>query len=124
MKARNVEQLSFYGNADLPASLAAMYTRLDNAKLNAKNIPSWATWDEATAQAWGQTNIGQPITDAQTNLGLLTTLNLTTFKQAMIVILNILSSMWTMQWALARMVIAMRDQIWPDLPNNGTIKTP
>jgi hypothetical protein len=89
-------------------------SRLSAAKQSAKNIPSWATWTEAQAQTWGATNIGTPLTTGRSALP--ATLTLATARMAIIMLLNILDQMWAMQWALARMVIAMRDKIWPDLP--------
>jgi hypothetical protein len=98
----------------------AVISRSDNSRQNAKNIPNWATWDEATAQAWGETNIGTPLAQGRTNLPV--TLTLATTRLAILQIITILDAMWTMQWALARMVIALRDKQWPDLPNSGGLK--
>jgi hypothetical protein len=43
-------------------------------------------------------------------------LTLATTRTAIIMLLNILDKMWVLQWSLARMVIALRDCTWPDLP--------
>jgi hypothetical protein len=99
--------------AATPSELSTL-TRLSSSKTNAKNIPSWATWDEASALTWGNTNIGTPLTTGRSSLPV--TLTLATTRTAIIMLLNILDKMWVMQWALARMVIAIRDRTWPDLP--------
>jgi len=96
------------------AGEALTLSRLSASKQNAKNIPSWATWTEAQAQTWGTTNIGTPLTTGRSSLP--ATLTFATTRAAIIAILNILDQMWAMQWALARMIIATRDKIWPDLP--------
>lgn len=85
------------------------------ARVNAKAIPLWATWTPAEAQTWGDDNIGTPLVNAWANLP--ATLTLATARAAFIVILNILDQMWILQKAMAQMVLALRDQAWPDLPN-------
>lgn len=92
----------------------ATLSRLSTSKANAKAILSWATWTEAQAQTWGATNIGTPLSTGRSALPV--TLTLTTARTAIIMLLNILDQMWAMQWALTRMVIAIRDKTWPDLP--------
>jgi hypothetical protein len=85
------------------------------ALAQATAIPNWATWNTAVANQWGTDNVGTPLTNAQTSLNSMATLNLTTFKSAMQTVLNILNSMWTLQQKLAQMEIALRNQIWPNL---------
>ena len=80
---------------------------------NAAAIPGWATWTEAQALDWGNTNIATPLTTGRANLP--ATLTLVTARAAIVAIIDILDKMWVMQWALARLVIAMRDKIWPNL---------
>lgn len=98
----------------ITVSEAATLSRLTLAKSHAQAIPSWATWTEAQAQTWGATNIGTPLSTGRSALP--ATLTLATVRTAIIMLLNILDKMWAMQWALARMVIAIRDRMWPDLP--------
>lgn len=78
-------------------------------------IPGWATWTEDEALMWGETNIGTPLENARTSLP--ATLSLATARLAFITLLNILDQMWIMQKSMARMLVALRDKNWPDLPN-------
>jgi len=78
-------------------------------------IPGWAHWDTATANAWGQTNIEQPLTQARADLSAMALLNLTTFKVVIGRLLDILNAMWTLQRALGQMIIALRNNTWPQL---------
>ena len=87
-----------------------------NARIAAKNIPNWAMWNETAVYDWGMSNIGTPLAAGRTSLP--ATLTLTTTRLAILQILTILDAMWLMLWALARMIIAMRDQLWPDLPDS------
>lgn len=70
------------------------------AKLNAKNIPNWATWDEATALAWFDPKLNDAGVDAIASLAAAK---------------PILKDLITVNRALIRMVIALRDNSWPDL---------
>lgn len=111
------EDKSFFEIIHPPSALElARRARYASAKVNAAAIPDWAIWTESQAQTWGNTNIGTPLTTARTSLTAMSTLNLTTFKSAMTIVLNILDAMWVMLWALTRMTIALRDAQWPDLP--------
>ena len=96
-----------------PAIVSAR-ARLKAARITAKAIPSWATWTQAEANTWGQTNIGTPLATARTSLP--ATLTLATARAAFVVILNILDQMWILQQANAQMTLALRDAQWPDLP--------
>lgn len=84
--------------------------RVRKARLNAAAIPNWATWTEAQAQTWGMANIGQPLIDGRANLP--ASLTLATARAAILQIITILDAMWAMQWAMARMIIALRDDRW------------
>jgi hypothetical protein len=93
------------------------------AQAAAAAIPNWSSWTAAQANAWGQTNIGTPLTNARTNLEGMATLNLTTFKVAMRALLDILDAMWTLQMAFGQMIIALRNKTWPGL-ENGIVGPP
>jgi len=67
---------------------ARINDRRDNAKVNAKAIPNWAGWDEDQATSYIDSNV----TD--------------------------LASAKTVLKAMARMIIALRDSKWPDLPED------
>lgn len=64
-----------------------------NAAAQAANIPGWATWDEATALNWFDTNIGN-------------NLPVTNLSEAN----EVLADMATLQRNLIRMVIALRNK--------------
>jgi len=70
-------------------------------------IPGWATWTPEEADAWGNSNIGIPLTNARATLP--TTLTLATARASFVVLLGILDKMWAMQQAMAKMLIALRD---------------
>lgn len=95
------------------------YRKLNAAK-TARAIPSWATWTQAEAEAWATTNIATPLATARTSLP--ATLTLATARAAFVVLLNILDKMWALQKANVQMTLAIRDEIWPDLPERTTIK--
>lgn len=82
----------------------------DGAEGQASSIPNWAHWTEAQAEVWWDTNIDTPIASAPT----VTAGNVVAVVQGMITILGYMS---TMLWALARMVIALRNKTWPNLQN-------
>jgi len=98
----------------------AQQARKANAAKTARAIPSWATWTQAEADAWATTNIATPLANARTSLP--ATLTLATARAAFVVLLNILDKMWALQKANAQMTLALRDEIWPDLPERTTIK--
>ena len=106
------EQILF--NDIIDPSQASARARLRQSRITAKAIPSWATWTQAEANTWGQTNIGTPLATARTSLP--ATLTLATARAAFVVILNILDQMWILQQANAQMTLALRDAQWPDLP--------
>lgn len=102
------------------ASIIAAKARMAQASKTARAIPSWATWTQAEAEAWATTNIATPLANARTSLP--ATLTLATARAAFVVLLNILDKMWQLQKANAQMTLAIRDEIWPDLPERTTIK--
>ena len=83
--------------------------RLDAAKVTAKNIPNWATWSQ---QDW-QTYFNGNLSDTEVDNQVAQISTLTTAK-------TVIAIMWKRQNkildALAKMEIALRDQVWPDLP--------
>jgi hypothetical protein len=74
----------------------------------ASSIPGWAHWNEETAETWWSTYIDDPIASAPT----VTAGNVVAVVQNIITVLGYMS---TMLWALARMVIALRNKTWPNL---------
>lgn len=73
---------------------------IEAAKTNARNIPNWATWDEAQVLVWMDANLSDAAVDALTIPAGAKT---------------IIKTQNTMLRALARMVVALRDDTWPDL---------
>lgn len=71
-----------------------------SAKVAAGKIPGWATWTEQQLLDWVNTNISSTQIDAVTNL--------TEAK-------GILNKQSTAIVAMARMILAMRSKLWPDL---------
>lgn len=69
------------------------------AETRASNIPAWALWTEEEALAWHNTNITVPLNAS------------TTLAQAKAV----LQVMEQENRALLRMVVALRDFVWPNL---------
>lgn len=76
-------------------------TRRSASRTAAKNIPAWATWTQADWTAHFNANLS----DEQADL-------VTTLAAARVMI----KRQNTVINALAKMLIALRDQIWPDLP--------
>jgi hypothetical protein len=101
------------------AELAAIERGIQASK-TARAIPSWALWTQNEADAWATTNIATPLANARTSLP--ATLTLATARAAFVVLLNILDKMWILQKANAQMTLAIRDHVWPDLPERTTIK--
>jgi hypothetical protein len=96
------------------AELAGINRKVQSSK-TARAIPLWATWTQAEADAWATLNIATPLASARTSLP--ATLTLATARAAFVVLLNILDKMWQLQKANAQMTLALRDEIWPDLPD-------
>lgn len=72
-----------------------------NSDSQAASIPAWASWNEAAALAWHDTNI----TD-EFPVGNLTEAN------------ALLQTMATENRNMIRMIIAMRNKLWPNLEDN------
>lgn len=71
------------------------------AKAYAKTIPNWALWTQAQLQTWWDANLEDSIVDGfSIPVGVKTML-----KQINLAILR-----------TAQLLIAIRDQLWPDLP--------
>jgi hypothetical protein len=87
----------------------------NGAEAAAAAIPSWAHWSEDDAQTWWEDNIHTPLVDGRANLP--TTLTLATTRLVFIALLDILDKMAAMLWAMARMMIALRNREWPNLQN-------
>lgn len=79
-------------------ALAAAETVQANAKVQAQNIPNWASWTEAEALAWHDANIANALPVA----------NLSSAN-------TVLARLEQENRALIRMVIALRNQAWSDL---------
>lgn len=87
--------------------------RAISARTNAKNIPNWASYSATEALDWMQTNIGTPLdtplpTAAQ--LG-----NTTTLRNTLSTLVDIMKKQNMVDKAIAQMVIALRDDTWPNL---------
>lgn len=80
-----VQSHDMNSRTDEQQAIVAAANILSQAETNVRNIPGWASWDEATALQWVTTNV----TD--------------------------LASAKTALLALTRMVIALRDAQWPGL---------
>jgi hypothetical protein len=78
-------------------------------------IPLWAHYREDEAQTWWETNIHGPLVTGRTNLPV--TLTLASTRVVIVALLDILDKMAAMMWAMARMIIALRNNTWPGLQN-------
>lgn len=67
-----------------------------------RNIPGWATWDESQLQAWYNANLSNAQVDGVANL---------VDAKAMLKKQN------AAILAMARMLLAVRNQTWPQLPD-------
>jgi len=75
--------------------------REENAKPNAKAVPGWAVWDEAQANDWYNVHISDAQIEAVSNL-----------EEAKVIMKDMSLALRN----LGIIVIAMRDRLWPDLP--------
>ena len=75
--------------------------RLNSAKELARAIPNWATFTREEAETWYTDNVRNPFTAATT---------LAAVKLVIGTMINVL-------WRIIQMELALRDQIWPDLPD-------
>ena len=76
--------------------------RRSHAKATAKAIPNWATWSQSQWAAYFNTNLADSEADLVTSFAAARVM----IKRQNLVITN-----------LAKLIIAMRDEIWPDLPD-------
>jgi len=81
----------------------------DEAEADVSSIPGWATWTEAEALAWYETNIGEPIDNAPATV---TSQNAVAVLQGVV---NILKQFNTLEGAEIMMLIAARNKLWPNL---------
>lgn len=79
----------------------------------AANIPNWASWTEAQADSWVQTNLRDERAAILTGANGASTL--AAMKPFIIRMIELMGVMITVMWALARMVIALRNERWPHL---------
>ena len=75
--------------------------RQQGAKTFAKNIPNWSTWSQAQLQSWWDANLADSIVDG---------FAIPAGVKAMLKAQN------AAILRIAQLEIALRDQIWPDLP--------
>jgi hypothetical protein len=109
-----IDALNMNGITYIPTSEEiAAEERGANARASAKAIPEWASWSEAQALTWIQTNIGTPLTTGKANLP--ATLTLVTARKAIVDIISILEKILVVLISISRMVIALRNAQWKDL---------
>jgi hypothetical protein len=85
----------------------ATNARRAGAKEIAASVTGWFNWTPAQANDWIQTNIGTPLTNGRTNPP-------TTLRAVFLAVLDILDKMLVIQIAMAKMIIALRDDRWPE----------
>ena len=83
-----------------------------NSQTHATNIPGWATWDEATALAWHDSNVGDVIDAVPADITGLTQLQLVSVIQALVTTVKALD---TENHAMVRMIVALRNKNFPNL---------
>lgn len=106
------EESELYHDLRSPTRILARQ-RKEQAKLNAKNIPEWASWSEDEALQWLLVNIGTPL---ETNIPPhpMTTQQI---RNAIVLIVNTMKKQYEAEKAMARMIIAIRNELWSDLPD-------
>ena len=82
---------------------ARIEARRDNAKTDAKAIPNFASWDEQQFIDWFNTHLGDTIIDGIAN-----------YDDLKVVLKDIVN----VQTGLTRFMIATRNKLWPDLPED------
>jgi hypothetical protein len=92
-----------------PAELVAV-ARKNNARADAKAIPNWVSWSETDALTWLATNIGTPL-----DTPIPATITLTNIRPVLVNIVNVMKKQYALEQAQSRMLIALRDEIWPSL---------
>jgi hypothetical protein len=100
----------------------AIVMRRRGARAAIANIPNWATWDETTALDWGMTNIGTPLANGRDNLPPANTLTFSIVRNIILQIITIMLSMWKMQEAHTKMLIALRNELYPNLQETAAKK--
>lgn len=75
------------------------FAKQRNARTAALNIPDWVNWTEEQVLDWFATNVDTPLSGTPTNAQ----------------VLSAVRSMRTAQKAMARMIVALRDDTWPNL---------
>jgi hypothetical protein len=83
------------------AVMVRVRNRLTEAKVTAKAVPNWATWTQMQWAAYRDANVSSTQINAITSLA-----DAKAMLNKMAVVLD----------SLAKMEIALRDQVWPDLP--------
>ena len=83
-----------------------------NAKAQIQGIPGWFKWDEETALAWHNEHVGDVIDPVPDDLTGLSQLQLVGHIETLIAVNK---SMNTELRAMARMMIALRNELHPDL---------
>lgn len=104
------KELFFDYQEPLKTEMAQAHMRVVNSRDTVLNIPQWATWTEEETRAWYDTNIGNPL---QTNIP--ATVNLSNIRPILVDMLTIMRAMGIMLWAMARMLLALRNKNWPNL---------
>ena len=79
------------------------FYREKQSRITAKNIPAWATWTQDDWMAYFNANLSDSEADLVTSLATARVM----IKRQNLVIKN-----------LVKMVIAIRDAVWSDLPDN------
>lgn len=77
----------------------------------AAQIPNWAHWTESQVLDWFQTNIETPLA-APIPANPMTVQQI---RAVLVAIVSILGAMVTAMKAMARMIVALRDETWPNL---------
>lgn len=90
-----------YDPGELVQFKARCLARLTDARITAKSIPNWATWSQQDWAAWRDANVSATQINAIGSLA-----DAKAMLNKLAVVLD----------SLAQMEIALRDQIWPDLP--------
>jgi hypothetical protein len=83
--------------------------REEAAETAVANIPGWATWTEAEALAWHDTNITTPLSNVPT----VTTANAVAVLQGIVDLLRDYTAVEDR--AQVQMLLALRNKIWPNL---------
>ena len=82
--------------------------RQQQSRADAANIPGWASWTKEQALDWHDTNIADLLDNAPT----VTSQNAVQVLQGL---LDIVRTLENENRALVRMVLAMRNELWPEL---------